>query len=416
MKFASLVLAICVCVPAMAQKNKYDVVITNISYIDVNTGKLMLPGTIYIQDGYAQITNKKMKGATARQTIDGTGKFFMPALYDMHVHFPDNNAVRFFQLQLAAGIGTCRVMKSNSETVAFSRLDANVPTMKISYNFYGNETYSLDSLVTVVNSIKAKGYHFIKIFGVKDDAQFDAIMSAAKMNGLTVCGHALGKIDPKKLLASGYKSIEHVGYFDKAKTTTALDSLIDIAAKNNVFICPTLDWESMAYQAATRDSFQFRAGYTIGRKLYGQEWDSSYADNTKQFAGQEQRYKDFANDDISKKLSILAKMHVKGIRIIAGSDAEEPYQTPGFSLIDELKWIQKAGFSNAELLQMVTVNPRLYFSTNLSNPKTRNLETNSSYIVLSKNPLEQIGHLETVEYVIKGKELIDTKKLLESIQ
>jgi imidazolonepropionase-like amidohydrolase len=392
---------------ALAQKNSYDVVINNVNLVDVNTGKTIPATNVYIKNGVADITNKMMKIPAPKKQIDGTGKYFMPALYDMHVHFPENNAERFFQLQTAAGITNCRIMKSTKETVAFSKTAKNIPAMKISYNFFGNEAYKTDSITTVINSLKAKGYDFIKIFGVKNEEQFDAIMAAAKTSNIMVCGHALGKISAKKLLASGYKSIEHVGYFDKAKSPESLDTLIDLAIKNNVFVCPTLDWVTMAYQAVNKDSFQYRAGYAIGKKLYGAEWDTTYTNSTKQFAGQEKQYKDFAEKEIAKKIAILAKMRAKGLKIIAGSDAEEPYQTPGFSLIDELRLIQKAGFTNAELLKMITTNADLFW-----NKKTKQTD----YILLSKNPLDNISNLESVEYVIKGNEVIDAKKLLESMK
>jgi imidazolonepropionase-like amidohydrolase len=392
---------------ALAQKNSYDVVINNVNLVDVNTGKTIPATNVYIKNGVADITNKMMKIPAPKKQIDGTGKYFMPALYDMHVHFPENNAERFFQLQTAAGITNCRIMKSTKETVAFSRTAKNIPAMKISYNFFGNETFKIDSVPLIINSLKAKGYDFIKIFGVKNEEQFDAIMAAAKTNNIMVCGHALGKINAKKLLASGYKSIEHVGYFDKAKSPESLDTLIDLAIKNNVFVCPTLDWVTMAYHGANKDSFQYRAGYEIGKKLYANIWDTTYENTTKQFAGQEKQYKDFAEKDIAKKIAILAKMRVKGLKIIAGSDAEEPYQTPGFSLIDELRLIQKAGFTNAELLKMITTNADLFW-----NKKTKQTD----YILLSKNPLDNISNLESVEYVIKGNEVIDAKKLLESMK
>jgi imidazolonepropionase-like amidohydrolase len=408
MRILFIAIAFSLSFSTFAQKGSYDLVINNINVIDVNTGNTTPAMNVYVKNGMAEITNKMIKIPAPKKQIDGTGKYFMPALYDMHVHFPEQNAERFFQLQTAAGITNCRIMKSTKETVAFSKKAKNIPAMKISYNFFGDETYKIDSIPVIIKSLKVKGYDFIKVFAVKDEAYFDAIMASAKTNNIMVCGHALGKAVPaKKLLASGYKSIEHVGYFDKAKTPEALDSLIDLAVKNNVFVCPTLDWVTMAYHAANIDSFQYRSGYAIGTKLYGAEWDTTYTNSTKQFAGQEKQYKDFADKDIVKKLSILAKMRAKGVKIIAGSDAEEPYQTPGFSLLDELKLIQKAGFTNAELLQMITTNANLFW-----NKKTKQTD----YILLSKNPLENIDNIGTVEYVIKGNEVINTKKLLESIK
>jgi imidazolonepropionase-like amidohydrolase len=435
MRILFIALAFSLSIPTFAQKVNYDLVINNVNLVDVNTGKTTPATNVYIKNGVAEITNKMKKIAEPEMQIDGTGKYFMPALYDMHVHFPDNNAVRFFNLQTAAGITNCRIMKSNEYTLNFAgridisnnikkdtirrrggnlRRDAEeekrkrfMPAMKISYNFFGDETYKLDSIPIIIKSLKAKGYDFIKVFGVKDEAHFDAIMAAAKAENIMVCGHALGKVPAKKLLASGYKSIEHLGYFDKAKTLEALDTLIELAVKNNVFICPTFDWEMMAYHASSKDSFQYRAGYEIGKKLYANIWDTTYENATKQFGKNLKYYSDYANSDVSKKIAILTKMRAKGVKIIAGSDAEEPYQTPGFSLLDELKQIQKAGFTNAELLQMVTTNGDLFW-----NKKTKQTD----YILLSKNPLDNINNLGTVEYVLKGSEVIDTKKLLESIE
>jgi imidazolonepropionase-like amidohydrolase len=408
MKILFVATAFLLSISTFAQKARLDIVIKNVNIIDVNNNRIITGKDVFVKGSEIIITILSTDIPKPKILIDGTGKYFMPALYDMHVHFPEQNAERFFQLQTAAGITNCRIMKSTKETVAFSKTAKNIPSMKISYNFFGNETYKIDSIPLIIKSLKRKGYDFIKVFGVKDEVQFDAIMAAAKANNIMVCGHSLGKAVPaKKLLASGYKSIEHVGYFDKTKTPEALDSLIDLAKKNNVFVCPTLDWVTMAYQAVNKDSFKYRAGYEIGRKLYGEEWDTTYTNITKQFGGQEKKYKDFADKDVANKINILARMKVKGVKIIAGSDAEEPYQTPGFSLLDELKLIQKAGFTNAELLQMITTNGDLFW-----NKKTKQLD----YILLSKNPLDNIDNIGTIEYVIKGSEVIETKKLLERIK
>lgn len=389
------------------QSTDYDILIKNVSYIDVSNGSIT-KANAYIKDGKAAtITPLKESLKNATLTIDAKGKFMMPALYDMHVHFPETDVQRFFYLQTVAGISNCRIMKSNENTVFFASNSQKSPTLHVAYNMYGSEELPVDSLPSLIANLKKRGYEFIKMFGVPDDNYFDAIMTEAKKNNITVCGHALGKINAKKLLASGYKSIEHVGYFDRAKSPAALDTLLEIAAKNNVFICPTLDWTMMVYHTMPEDSLKYRAGYAKGKKLYGKEWEKAYARTSKKIPETKvQEYADMIHSDFAKKIDVLKKMRARGIKIIAGSDAEEPYQTPGFSLIDELRWIQQAGFTNAELLQMVTTNAAAFFNTKI----------NTDYILLSKNPLQNISNLESVDYVIKGDELIDTKKLMERIK
>jgi imidazolonepropionase-like amidohydrolase len=391
---------------ALAQKINYDVTINNVNVIDVKTSKTNKQ-FVYIKDGKVSYSKLPFKNATTTINIDGSYKYLMPALWDMHVHFPDANAERFFQLQVAAGVQNVRIMKSDDATVAFEKKNTLAPKMKIAYNFFGNETYNLDSVKIVIDGLKTKGYDLIKCFGVRDEAFFDAVMQAAKQNNIIVCGHALGKVSAKKVLQSGYKSIEHVGYFDKAKNEQSLDNLIALAKKHNVFICPTLDWTLMAYHSIPHDSLQFRAGYNLGYHLYKKEWDSLYAETTKQLGQNAAKYADYMRTDVDKKISILSKLRKAGVRIIAGSDAEEPFQTPGFSLLDELKLIQKAGFTNAELLKMITINAANFFNEKLDP---------NQFILLDKNPLLDINNFGTVTHIYNSKKLIDCKKLLAEIQ
>ena len=407
MKFLNTFFALLLSVFCFAQK-KYDVVITNITVINTSTGKAEKGKNIYIKNDQIEITSEVKKIAEPKVQINGTGNYFMPALFDMHVHYPDQHAERFFKLQTAAGIATSRVMKTLPEATEQYKNYTDIPNLKLAYNFFGKETYPLDSIATIISSLKRKGYHFIKIFGIKNEAFFDEVMAAALKNNITVCGHALSNIAANKLLSSGYKSIEHVGYFDKAKTNEALDSLVKIAVKNNVFVCPTLDWSMMVYHSIPQDSLKYRSGYAIGNKLYNIDWDTTYNSFNKTAITQRKQYADFMRNDVAKKIEILKKMRANGLMIIAGSDAEEPYQTPGFSLVDELLLIKKAGYSNLELLKMVTENPMLYFGNKISD--------NKDFILLSENPLTNISNLSTVKYLIKGSKVTDTKKLIETIK
>ena len=121
MRILFIVILLSVSFFTFAQKNSYDVVINNVSFIDVNTGKLYPVNNVYIKNGVAEITNKMMKIPTPKKQIDGTGKFFMSALYDMHVHWPDTLATEYFNLVSTAGIGNVRIMSSKPEAIKFAR-------------------------------------------------------------------------------------------------------------------------------------------------------------------------------------------------------------------------------------------------------------------------------------------------------
>jgi imidazolonepropionase-like amidohydrolase len=379
--------------------------IKNVNVVDIEKGSVAYNVMVKVTSNNIAIVKKVPANA-----MDGQGKFMMPALNDMHVHYPEHDEQRFFQLLTAAGIANCRIMKSDKNTVAMAQ-KYSATKIWASFNIFSKDSFGIGEIEKAITKAKKDGYHFIKVFGLKDATYFEPIMQAAKQQGMMVCGHAIGNIPAQKVLASGYKTIEHVGYFDAAKTPQALDSLIDIAAKNKVAICPTLDWTMMVYHTVPKDSLQFRAGYEIGKKLYQTGWDTVYAATTAQLKGNEERYADYFKKQLAIKLAALRKAHEKGITIIAGSDAEEPYQTPGFSLIEELKWIKKAGFTNIELLRMATTNalPILKIING-------NKPVPTSYILLNKNPLDDIGNLNSVSHLINNNSVVDCTALSGTIK
>ena len=73
-----------------AQMQNIDVVIENINIVDIVGNKIIPNQTIYIQKdkivGVEQYSLSK-KTTYNKQKINGKGKFIMPSLWDMHVHF-----------------------------------------------------------------------------------------------------------------------------------------------------------------------------------------------------------------------------------------------------------------------------------------------------------------------------------------
>ncbi|MCC5927656.1 MAG: hypothetical protein JJU28_00270, partial [Cyclobacteriaceae bacterium] len=65
----------------------HDLLITNVNVIDVVTGEV-LPNRIVAIDGdeITAIYTKTIKPQEGTEVIDGTGKYLIPGLWDMHVH------------------------------------------------------------------------------------------------------------------------------------------------------------------------------------------------------------------------------------------------------------------------------------------------------------------------------------------
>lgn len=404
MKYIFLALGLLCNIAATAQKAVvYDVAITNVQIIDVVTGSIQ-PGNIGLRaNAIAYTGTQKIKG---KQTINGKGGYAMSALYDMHVHYPTSNTQLFFDLCLAHGITNIRMMNSEPEALRFREANRNsIPNLYIAY------PVREDTIITDFTAFvqRTAGYDFIKTFSLKDGNYFAPLMQAAAAANKTVCGHALGNVNPFALIASGYKSIEHVGYFDRA-TPTRIDSLLAAARQSDIYFCPTLDWELKAYHAFNKDTLPFTRPDYLGNRLYKTLWDSLYATAHNSFGANLRQYQQYASNMHDKKIGILTKMFAAGLRIIAGSDAEEPYQLPGQSLFNELYLIKETGVSNLAILQTATTNPARYFNT----PANAQLQVGSpaNIILLQKNPIADLYHLETITHTIMRGKVYEKNKVL----
>ena len=99
-------------------KIKGDLLIKNTNVIDVNTGKISYSVDIIIsKDKISKIVkSNKSNEYDVLQTVDGTGKFIIPGLWDMHTHTWGNYRT-FFPLQLANGVTGIREMFGNLDSV-----------------------------------------------------------------------------------------------------------------------------------------------------------------------------------------------------------------------------------------------------------------------------------------------------------
>jgi hypothetical protein len=416
LKFLLALLLLIAAVTATAQRN--TVIIRNVNIIAMTKDTVLKNQEVGLRMGKVIFIRPATTTVNAARIIDGTGKYLVPALYDMHIHWPEHEPLRFLQLCTAAGIAQVRMMKSEPAAQAFKKMQSqrtDLPWQVIGYPVYPTDSMPLEKVAAWADTIRQNGYAFIKFFGVASEPLFKEIVKQARRNNLPVCGHSLANIPALTVLNRGYRSVEHVGYFDKKPAGPGFDSLVTAARANGTYVCPTLDWVNMVYHSYPQAQLPQRAGYAIGNALYQTHWDTTYQSMRTQLGANEKKYADFMTDNLQKKMAVLLKLHQAGIPIIAGSDAEEPYQTPGFSLVEELLLMEKAGLSRYEVLKTATVNAAAYFAE----PRLRGtVETGTvtRLLLLDKNPLDDLRNLAATNMLFREGSVIDCKALLQSIR
>lgn len=102
---------------------------------------------------------------------------------------------------------------------------------------------------------------------------------------------------------------------------------------------------------------------------------------------------------VDRRLRLIDDMHRAGVALLAGTDANNPYVVPGFSLHDELALLVSAGVSPFDALRSATVNPARFLNAtdrfgSIGRGKVADL------VLLDANPLEDITRTERIAAVI----------------
>jgi hypothetical protein len=105
----------------------------------------------------------------------------------------------------------------------------------------------------------------------------------------------------------------------------------------------------------------------------------------------------------------LKKVYAAGVNVVAGTDAGNVGTMHASSFITELEAMKQAGLTNADILKTATLNSGTCFSQNtgvIEKGKKADL------VVLLQNPLNNLGSLNTAEYVIKSGKILKADTLI----
>lgn len=361
--------------------------------------------------------------------IDGTNKYLIPGLSEMHYHWRNNDRSieKDFKLLLANGITTVRNMAEyeGQDHVAI-RNKINRGEMS-GPNYYTTGPYlqadklqTLEDATNVVKHHKDKGYDFLKIGDGREISKevYLKLLEEAAYHKIDVIGHAQHNLPLEYSLRM--KSIEHVEefiyLFNTPDNYTFLNNDVDFL--NNVaqqiknsglYIAPTLVIFEMITQYL--DETRFSILQEIDDAKYLTAKDAAY------WLSDENHYRsDFPKGtkigdmdamaffesyfEWMKKFTKILSDH--DVPLLSGSDTFGMV-VPGFSLHKEFGFLHDAGLTPFEILKTSTITPARYLNA-MAKEGTISEGKNANLILLNKNPLEDINNTKTIEGVMsKGK-------------
>lgn len=446
-------------VECLAQTSPSVLVIHDVTVIDATGAPAQPHRTVIVWDGKISAVGTSA-GATGAKLagvhVNGSGKFLIPGLWDMHVHmvfgewFPRGKEVTL-PLFIANGVTGVRDMGGELDVLQQWRKDITAgtllgPRMVISGPMLDGPQPRFPSSIAIktpedgrraVDDLKRRGADFIKLQSlIPRDAVF-AIADEARKQGITFVGHVPDAVRASEASNAGQKSFEHlIGIFEGsslledefikgAKTEGKFLSTYDPAraaalfallAKNQTWQCPTLVWERGGNLIDERDlAHDPRAKYV----------PAYWKDVTwKRFTDQVMH--EFNTDDLAtrkrfveKELQVVNAMHRAGIPFLAGTDTPPGvYIFPGFSLHEELQRFVAAGFTPMEALQTATLNAAKFLGMQ---DRLGTIEEGklADMVLLDANPLEDIRNTQKIAgVVVNGRYLsrADLDKMLAGVE
>ena len=476
----SLVFPILTVLPEPAPPRS-PILIQSIRVIDPDEGLLPHKLDVYIQSGLIRqvLPAPSDPPASGYRIVDGSAKFLIPGLWDMHVHTLERRTMARFSLDLFVvnGVTGVRDMSGDCENaahwnslclsdnrklrLAIERGDVVGPRLlalssvavdgpanrPAGYDGNGLDYYPESSADgrQLASALSARGVDLIKTYdGMTRDA-YIALLAEADRLKIEVSGHVPNAISIPEAVAAGQRTIEHARdlpydcstygsiyrkEMDRVarrlpqsspppraelirRTLDTYDPDICSAVLNKMaaagtYYVPTHLTRQFDVLAKTHEYLADPRIQYVDPWVYSEHWApdiANYKDRDEQMF---ELYRRFHAHGL--KLTGLA--HDAGVRIVAGTDANDTHIFAGSSLHDELALLVDAGLSPLEAMQTATTVPAEYLGLSerhgsISPGKAADL------VILNANPLEDIRHTANIDTVILEGRLYDRELLDE---
>jgi len=417
-----------------------------VNVIPMDRERVLANQTVIVRNGViAEIGDaKKVKIPKDAVRVDGTGKYLIPGLVDMHTHLlsdddlPDKYAEDELKVMVANGVTTCRFMIGTPEQLVLRARSAKneiiAPTIwSASPHLTGREQGN-DFVVNTpeeareaVRKSKAAGYDFIKVTTyIKAEVYEAAVDEAAKQN-IRVVGHADSRFVGVERAWKAKQQIEHLdGYMemllrddapmkgsvsdvyiytlDNWKSLDYIDEskIADVAKKtvaSNPFVDPTQHFMKNTFGLA-RSEESIRAQPDF--RFYPKRIQDRYIDFQKRTRLNQIPLETRARW-VGYRDKMIKAIYDAGGKIMTGSDTAEFLWLYGFTIHRELKALKDAGLSNYAVLEAGTRNPHEYLGS-ISKSGTVEKGKAADLILLNANPLENISATENrAGVMLRGK-------------
>lgn len=383
-------------------------IFNNVSLLTMTDSVLLRNQNVLIEGGIIKKIGKGVEQAGAIQ-IDGTGKYLMPGLTDMHIHLMNHHPLKntWLLLLMLNGVTSVRDMLGepdklilrneikNNSVLAPNLYQAGpiINSVKDQYGLFVAAPTPEEGR-KIVAQHKQAGYDFIKIYdGLKKDV-FEAIADEARKQDILIVGHIPASVDVTSAIQAGQNSAEHLNGYKiwKDGKISLNGDYASITANSSLWNCPTsynfsVEWSIENGQAILKDPELDGLLPNGTREIWQKRLMNIPKDAKESIAAN-----GLNNETLMKEL--VSSLYRSNAKLIAGTDAGSiPLLVPGYSLHKELSLMNEIGIPIYEVLKTTTCNAALSMRKN-SEFGTVEEGKRADLLLLNSNPLTNIQNLK----------------------
>ncbi|MDE0006039.1 MAG: amidohydrolase family protein [Rhodospirillaceae bacterium] len=356
--------------------------------------------------------------------IDGSGKYLMPGVTEMHGHYPNPEAREFTEavmyLYVANGVTLVRGMQGGASHLplrdAIEAREIVGPRLLVcAPAISGNNVTQPEDARRLVREAAAAGFDHIKVFEGLTPEVFSAIAETAAEVGLTFSGHVSNLVGLYSALEQGQSTIDHLDNYIEAMIDDpevvaelgllelpSVMSQVDEAKLGDVIaatveagagVVPTeVLWETFL---GGRSGADFLAempetrywvresipGVASGVNRWVQQTDGRSAALPQPGAGR---------PVIELRRRLIKELYDAGVPVLLGTDSPQVFSVPGFSIHREMRVMVESGLTPYQVLHAGTAAVADFLGIDDFGRVAEGQR--ADLVLLNANPLDDIGN------------------------
>ena len=436
-----------------------DLALVHVDVVDVRAGRVLRDQTVLVADGTIQhVGPSDALRPAADSTVDGTGAYLIPGLWDLHAHLRGDGVPGvlteewIMPLTLAHGVTGVRDMTSDCEDPTQgpvcldqmrawqgeiergARLGPRLLALSSPKVEWGDDVTEAE-VRQAVRAFAERGVDLVKVYNGLAPQAFRWVADEATTRGLDVAGHVPLRMTVTEASDAGLRSVEHARDFlfdcfpgsaafrrtaeAPAPSTETMRGMVDehnaaqcegvfrAMVRNGTWYVPTHGtrrMEAYADDPALRGDPRTRIVPAPLLQSWTRDADRVVASDSS--AEGRAAYRAF----YEAGLAATGAAHRAGVRVLVGTDAPDSFVYPGSGVHDELEELVAAGLTPAEALRAATLDGaeflRVRDQYGSVEPGKR-----ADLVLLGANPLDDVGHVRDVRAVVLGGRFLDRAAL-----